>query len=84
MWLNSGSHNWYFKCLPKNRREEIIQLRKELLDVYTGVYNLKTVEKNLEAELGMPKKTSRKGLIISDRLQKSKIEKRIAQLNSSI
>ncbi|MBR6841287.1 MAG: hypothetical protein IKM77_03170 [Prevotella sp.] len=70
--------------IPKKRREEIIQLRKELLEVYIGVYNLKTVEENLEAELGMSKKTARKGLIITDRLQKNKIEKRIAQLNSSI
>ena len=70
--------------IPKRRKEEIKKLQKELLDVYIGAYNLKVVEETLEEEYGVSKIEARKDVIITDRLQKAKIEKRIAQLESII
>jgi len=70
--------------IPKKRKSEIQRLRKELLDVYIGVYNLKIVEDDLETELGISKQHARRGLIITDKLQKNRIEKRIEQLKSLI
>lgn len=70
--------------IPRKRKSEIQELRKELLDVYIGVYNLKIVEEDLETELGISKQDARRGLIITDRLQKNKIGKRIEELRSLI
>jgi hypothetical protein len=70
--------------VPKKRKEEIISLQKELLDVYIGVSTLKTIEENLESQLGISKQAARKGLIVTDRLQRNRIEKRIIQLQSII
>lgn len=52
--------------------------------MYIGVYNLKIVEGDLETELGISKQHARRGLIITDKLQKNRIEKRIEQLKSLI
>ena len=66
--------------VPRKRQEEIQRLRKELLEVYIGVYNLKSVEEDLEAEAGISKQAARKGLNITEKLQRNRIEKRIEQL----
>lgn len=70
--------------IPRKRKNEIQKLRKELLEVYIGVYNLKIVEDDLETELGISKQEARRGLIITEKLQKNRIEKRIEQLKSLI
>ena len=69
---------------PKQRKVQIEKLQKELLDVYIDAYNLKAVEERLEAENDIPKPSARKGVIISSRLEKGRIEKRIAQLQSGL
>ena len=66
--------------VPRKRQEEIQRLRKELLEVYIGVLNLKSVEEDLEAEAGISKQSARKGLNITEKLQRNRIEKRIEQL----
>lgn len=70
--------------VPKKRKEEIVKLQKELLEVYEGAYNLKIIEEMLEEETDIPKRTARRGIQITKKLEKSKIEKRIAQLNSAL
>lgn len=70
--------------VPKKRKEEIVKLQKELLEVYEGAYNLKIIEEMLEEEADIPKRTARRGIQITNKLEKSKIEKRIAQLNSAL
>lgn len=50
--------------VPRKRIEQIKILRRELLDVYVGVYNLKVVEERLEGELGISKIEARKGISI--------------------
>jgi hypothetical protein len=69
---------------PKRCKEELENLRQELLDVYKGAYNLKIVGESLEADLDISKQEARKGLIFTNRLQKSRIEKRIEQLESLV
>lgn len=69
---------------PRKRHEEIKKLQKELIEVYGGVYNLKIVEEELERELGISKKAARKDLQITPKLQRSKIEKRISELQSKL
>ena len=70
--------------VPRKRSQEIKRLRKELLEVYIGAYNHKAVEESLEAEYGVSKSIARKGFIITDKLQKSKIEKRIQSLQQMV
>ena len=70
--------------VPKKRKEEIVKLQKELLEVYVGAYNLKIIEEMLEEEAGISEQTARQGIQITNKLEKSKIEKRIAQLNSAL
>ena len=70
--------------IPKQRKVQIEKLQKELLDVYIDAYNLKAVEERLETENGISKLSARKGVIISSRLEKGRIEKRIAQLQSTL
>lgn len=69
---------------PRKRKEEIEKLKKELLDVYMSAYNLKQVEEYLESEAGISKTEARKGYTISNRLEKSRIEKRIATLQNQL
>ena len=49
-----------------------------------GAYNLKIIEEMLEEEAGISKQKARQGIQITNKLEKSKIEKRIAQLNSAL
>lgn len=70
--------------VPKKRKEEIVKLQKELLEVYEGAYNLKFIEERLEKETGISKRKARQGIKITNKLERSKIEKRIAQLNSAL
>lgn len=70
--------------VPKKRKEEIVKLQKELLEVYVGAYNLKIIEEMLEEEAGISKRKARRGIQITNKLERSKIEKRIAQLNSAL
>ena len=49
-----------------------------------SVYNLKQVEEYLEAEAGISKTEARKGYTISTRLEKGRIEKRIASLQNQL
>lgn len=70
--------------IPKQRKVEIQRLRKELLDVYVGAYNLKIIEDDLEKELGISRSKARKGIIITEKLERARIEKRINQLQSMI
>lgn len=70
--------------VPKQRKRLIKQLQKELLDVYIDVYNLKAVEECLEKENGISKSSAREGVAISSRLEKRRIEKRIAGLQSAL
>ena len=70
--------------VPKKRKEEIARLKKELLDVYMGAYNLKVIEESLEEDVGISKQEARRGLIITSRLEKGRIEKRITQLKSDL
>ena len=70
--------------VPRQRKIQIKKLRQELLDVYVDAYNLKAVEERLETENGISKKSARDGVTISRRLEKGKIEKRIAQLQSEL
>ena len=70
--------------VPKKRKEEIVKLQKELLEVYVGAYNLKIIEEMLEEEAGITKQNARQVSQITNKLEKSKIEKRIAQLNSAL
>lgn len=70
--------------IPRQRKVQIKKLEQELLDVYTDAYNLKAVEERLEMENGISKQSARNGVIISSRLEKGRIEKRIAQLQSAL
>lgn len=70
--------------VPKRRQEEVVRLKKELLDVYMGAYNLKVIEDLLEEESGISKQEARRGLIITSRLEKGRIEKRLTQLKSDL
>ena len=70
--------------IPRKRKIQIQKLRKELLDVYTDVYSLKIVEERLEKENNISKQAAREGLLISPRVEKMRVEKRIAQLQSDL
>lgn len=71
--------------VPKRRQEEVVRLKKELLDVYMGAYNLKVIEDLLEEEESrISKQEARRGLIITSRLEKGRIEKRLTQLKSDL
>lgn len=70
--------------VPKRRQEEVVRLKKELLDVYMGAYNLKVIEDLLEEESRISKQEARRGLIITSRLEKGRIEKRLTQLKSDL
>lgn len=69
---------------PRKTKEEIKRLQKELLDVYSGVYNLKAVEERLEGELGISKTEARKGLNIPKLLETKRVENRIIQLQNKL
>ncbi|MBR5395435.1 MAG: hypothetical protein IK144_10210 [Bacteroidaceae bacterium] len=70
--------------VPRNRKSQIKKLQQELLDVYTDVYNLKIVEERLEEDNNVSKQAAREGLPISPRIEKRRIENRIAQLQSNL
>lgn len=70
--------------IPRKRLEENERLRKELLEIYMGAYNLKAIEEGLEGELGISKRKARQDLQITPKLQKSHIEKRITELQSKL
>lgn len=70
--------------VPKKRTQEIKRLRRELLEVYIGAYNLKAVEESLEAEFGVSKTIARKDLVITEKLERKKIEKRIQTLQQLV
>ena len=64
-------------AVPRTRKNQIKKLRKELLEIYTDVYNLKVVGERLEEDNDVPKHIAREGLKISPRIEKRRIEKRI-------
>lgn len=70
--------------VPKKRTQEIKRLRRELLEVYIGAYNLKAVEESLEAESGVSKTEARKDLMITEKLETKRIDKRIQALQQLV
>lgn len=45
---------------PRARKQEIVSLKKELLQLYKDVQGLKQIEENFEDQFGVSKKTARK------------------------
>ena len=71
-----------FSFVPRQRKEKIRKLQKELYDVYTGVVQLKILEETLEQKMGISKQSARKGFNVPDRFENSKLKKRINQLEN--
>lgn len=71
-------------AIPRQRKDTIDKLRKELYDVYKDVEQLKQVEESLEQQLGVSKQVARKDVVISERLESARLTKRINQLEKQI
>lgn len=70
--------------IPRQRKETIDKLRKELLDVYKGVEQLKKVEESLEQQFGVSKQTARKDLKLPEKFENARLTKRIIQLENQL
>lgn len=73
-----------FSYVPRQRKETINKLRKELYEVYKGVEQIKQVEESLEKKFGVSKQNARKDVIIPERFEKTRLTKRINQLEKQI
>lgn len=65
--------------VPRHRKEELKNRRKELHEVYTAVQELKKLEDYLENKYGISKQTARKeaGVHIADKFSDKKVSERI-------
>ena len=70
--------------IPRQRKETIDKLRKELYEVYKGVEQLKQLEESLEQQLGISKQSARKDVEIPERFQSARLMNRINQLENQI
>ena len=70
--------------IPRQRKETIYKLRKELYEVYKVVEQLKQVEESLEQQFGVSKRSARKTVDIPNNYGSKRIEDRIKQLEKQL
>ena len=73
-----------FSLVPRQRKEKIYNLQKELYDVYLGVLQYKKLEESLEEQLKLSKQKARIDVDIPERFEMSRLHKRIKQLENKL
>ena len=70
--------------VPRQRKEKIDKLRKELITIYSDVEQLLEIEDSLMTKAGVSKITARTGYTISEKSEPKRVKKRIQELNRQL
>lgn len=73
-----------FGYLPRKRKEHLIRVKKELLELYKDVEQLLDIQEQLLSESETSKKIVRQGKNISYRCEKGNVRKRIRELSAQL
>ncbi len=71
-----------FGYIPRSRKEKLIRLQKELLNVYNDINEFQKLEQKLSVTLNISKIVARENLNISSNAEPKRVEKRIAELEN--